>query len=178
MENLIKFFHNTKQSNYNIIKYFVNSIYKFIQYKSNHTIIRNIINETYFVKSKIKYSKKSIIFFNILSYILNIKIQHSCNDGEFKTKQHRYYVDGYHNCLSHQCSNTKCMFNNVIFEFNGNYYHGNPLYYSKNDRCYGIKYKTIWKKDILKINNLENSGYKVICIWESFYDNLLQILNK
>jgi len=181
MERFISFFHNTNIKHIHIVNYIIYSIVKFIVSKHKFNTILEIINKPMKPFSKIKFSKKSIIFFRILSKILNIQIQHSCEIGEYKaiTTKRVYYVDGYHNCLIHKCNGQKqCIFNNVIFEFQGDYFHGNKNKYKKTDKCLGIIYKKIWKKDKIKQNNLEKSNYKVIYIWESFYDSLIKVFEK
>jgi hypothetical protein len=181
MERFISFFHNTSHKHTHIITHIIKSIIKFIHNKNKLSIILELINKPLKPYSKIKFSKKSIHFFRIISKILNIQIQHSCEIGEYKaiTDKRLYYVDGYHNCLIHKCNGVKpCLYNNVVFEFQGNYFHGNKFIYKETDKCLGIPYKIIWKKDKIKLNNLEKSNYKVICIWETLYDILMKIFEK
>lgn len=181
MERFISFFHNTNTKHTHIVNYIINSIVKFICHKNKLNTIIELINKPMKPFSKIKFSKKSIKFFRILSKTLNIQIQHSCEIGEYKaiTTESLYYVDGYHNCTIHKCNGQKpCIFNNVIFEFQGNYFHGNKDIYKNTDKCLGVSYKIIWLKDNIKQNNLEKSNYKVICIWETFYDSLIKVFEK
>lgn len=70
-----------------------------------------------------------------------------------------YRVDGY-------CEET-----NIVYEFNGDYWHGNPAKYDQNkinkksNKTFGELYQRT--KDKVKL--LEEAGYKVISIWESDY---------
>ena len=63
---------------------------------------------------------------------------------------------------------------NKIIEYNGDYWHANPIKYSKDD---SIKYpnhkvktaKEIWNYDKEKLNFAKTLGYDVLVIWESEY---------
>jgi len=58
---------------------------------------------------------------------------------------------------------------NTVYEFNGDYYHGNPLIYNPA-KTNGFTHKTfgeLYQKTVEKQKNLEAHGYKVISIWES-----------
>jgi hypothetical protein len=58
---------------------------------------------------------------------------------------------------------------NIIYEFLGNYWHGNPEMYNPNDinptnkKSYGQLYKETFER----LTVLEEAGYKVVYIWES-----------
>lgn len=55
---------------------------------------------------------------------------------------------------------------NLGIEFNGDYFHANPKFYSANDK---IKNKTashVWNKDRKKMNYFKSIGIKIIVIWE------------
>ena len=74
----------------------------------------------------------------------------------------KYKVDGY-NPITH-----------TIYEFNGDYWHGNPAKYSPTDinprakKTYGELYSnTVGREKIIK-----EAGYNVISIWESDWDKL------
>jgi hypothetical protein len=62
-------------------------------------------------------------------------------------------------------------YNNIIYEFNGDFWHGNPNVFDPNDinpiikKSYGELYKMTLKKE----KDLKNAGYNVISIWESDY---------
>lgn len=65
---------------------------------------------------------------------------------------------------------------NKIIEYNGDYWHANPIKYSKDDN---IKYpnhkvktaKEIWNHDKEKLDFAKTLGYNVLVIWESEYKN-------
>lgn len=64
-------------------------------------------------------------------------------------------------------------YKNKLIEFNGDYWHANPLFYgpqsfikAKNKRA-----ELIWEYDNIKIKTAKDQGYDVLTIWESEYRN-------
>ena len=79
-------------------------------------------------------------------------------------------VDGYHNCHLHKCSGdleTPCQYNNNIWEFQGDYFHGNTEKYNKDDTFHGVSYSKKQNKDLDKKKFYEEKGYVVNIKWES-----------
>ncbi len=74
-----------------------------------------------------------------------------------QVKIDKYFVDGYD-------PDTK-----TIYEFNGDFWHGNPKKYNKDDinSIVGKTFGELYEMTMKKRNNLEELGYKVISIWES-----------
>lgn len=64
----------------------------------------------------------------------------------------------------------------ILIEVQGDFWHGNPLIYRKDDLIIQprnlIKAQSLWQKDYIKRKNAEKYGYKVIYIWESEMKNL------
>jgi G:T-mismatch repair DNA endonuclease (very short patch repair protein) len=67
----------------------------------------------------------------------------------------------------------------VIYEFYGDYWHGNPNRYNPNDINKSVKktFDELYKKTMKREKELTDCGYKVVSIWESefekiIYDNL------
>jgi hypothetical protein len=65
--------------------------------------------------------------------------------------------------------------NKIVYEFNGDYWHGNPSFYDKNDynesahKTFGKLYENTLKKEKI----LKSYGYEVVSIWESeYYKNI------
>ena len=61
---------------------------------------------------------------------------------------------------------------NKIIEFNGDFFHANPIKYKKDDiikiaESEQYKAEEIWKKDSIRIKTLKNMGYDVLIIWEN-----------
>jgi hypothetical protein len=65
--------------------------------------------------------------------------------------------------------------NNIIYEFYGDYWHGNPKKFAATDvhpkikKTYGELYQLTLHKNML----FENNGYTVVSIWEDEYDKLI-----
>ena len=103
------------------------------------------------------YSKPSILWLDFLSIFYNIYIQHGVNDGEFLIPNTRYKADGY------------CKETNTIYEFHGDYWHGNPKIYkgneiNKNTNC---TYNELYEKTLIRENKIKELGYNLKTIWEN-----------
>lgn len=57
----------------------------------------------------------------------------------------------------------------TIYEFYGDYWHGNPTKYNANDVHPGIKttFGDLYKNTIIRKNHIEQHGYNVVDVWES-----------
>jgi hypothetical protein len=108
-----------------------------------------------------RFSKISIEWLDNIMKKENIFIQHAGNIGEkeiiIDNKKIRF--DGF------------CEENNTVFEFYGDFFHGNPELYRENDinpinkKSYGELYiNTIQREEHIK-----NVGYNLIKIWENDY---------
>jgi hypothetical protein len=79
--------------------------------------------------------------YNVLEFlekINNIKIQHALNEGEFTILNTKYKSDGY------------CKENNTIYEFHGDYWHGNSKIFNPNDlnTIFGKTYSELYKNTL------------------------------
>lgn len=54
-----------------------------------------------------------------------------------------------------------------VIEFNGDYWHANPKLYEATDLIRGTTVEKIWHKDEIKIKIAEDSGFRVMVVWES-----------
>lgn len=72
----------------------------------------------------------------------------------------KYIVDGYDPLTK------------TIYEFNGDFWHGNPVLYNQNDYNLVSKktFGELYKKTIDKEKHLVKCGYNVISIWESDFN--------
>lgn len=63
-------------------------------------------------------------------------------------------------------------YENKLIEFNGDYWHCNPLKYSFDyfNKRKNMTAKEIWEYDEEKIKTAESYGYKVLVVWESEYN--------
>lgn len=147
---------------------------------SEHFICEIVINNRMEKQKKVKKvsSNASNECLNYKSREYGIEIQTEMNGGEFQLRnpENGYFwpVDGYHKCQLHKCSGDKenpCQYNNHIWEFQGDYFHGNPNKYDDSVLFHNNSYETKHKKDLLKQRFYEENGYKVNIIWESEWVN-------
>lgn len=63
--------------------------------------------------------------------------------------------------------------NNKLIEFNGDYWHANPIFYGPKSfiKAKNKKAEEIWEYDKIKIQTANDQGYKVLIIWEHDYNN-------
>lgn len=118
-----------------------------------------------------QFSKMQIQWLELLSKLYNINIQHSLNIGEYTINNTRYRADGY------------CKETNTIYEFHGNFWHGNPKIYLENDinRCSKKTYGELYKKTLEKENKIKELGYNLEVMWESDWNKInksISILQK
>ncbi len=60
--------------------------------------------------------------------------------------------------------------NNKVIEFNGDFWHANPLKNKPDDKIGGwTKVKDIWLHEELRIKFLKRQNYKVLVVWEAEY---------
>ena len=62
--------------------------------------------------------------------------------------------------------------NKKIIEFNGDFWHANPILYEKSDIVRKNPIQTadeIWENDARRIQSLEKLGYQVKVVWEHDY---------
>ncbi|MGI0077474.1 MAG: DUF7487 domain-containing protein [Nitrosopumilaceae archaeon] len=85
----------------------------------------------------------------------NIFIQHKFNIGEYKILDVGFYVDGY------------CRETNTIYEFHGDYWHGNPEIYESDYIIHtGITAGKLYQKTIERENKIRELGYNLVTMWE------------
>lgn len=109
-----------------------------------------------------KYSKAQIEWLNFLQLKDSITIQHALNSGEFVIPTTNYKADGY------------CKETNTIYEFHGDYWHGNPdIYtsdsYNKTTKC---SFGELYKKTIKKEKQLIGLGYNIVVMWENTWESI------
>ena len=100
------------------------------------------------------YSKISISYLNFISKLNDIYITHAENEGEYEVEG--YKIDGY------------CKSTNTLYEFHGDFWHGNPRIYNKdkintkNGKTFGELYQTTLKKE----HRIRELGYNLVVMWE------------
>ncbi|MGZ8924248.1 MAG: DUF7487 domain-containing protein [Nitrososphaeraceae archaeon] len=102
------------------------------------------------------YSYKCIQWLESIMQQEGIYIQHAMNGGEYKIPGTRYKADGY------------CFETNTIYEFHGDYWHGNPKVYLSDEinESIGKTMGDLYKKTIAKENKIRELGYNLVVVWE------------
>ena len=103
------------------------------------------------------YSKPQILWLDFLSKLYNISIQHSLNEGEFLIPNTKYKADGY------------CKENNTIYEFHGDFWHGNPEIFNPNDinKITNCSFKELYDKTLIREEKIKELGYNLEVMWEN-----------
>ena len=132
---------------------------------------------------------KGLEIFNNRQKIWNKKLQKSFNSGKFTQspiarelfnliKENLNLINSVEekyifNDSLHKGYLFDFCYKNKLIEFNGDYWHANPLFYgpksfikAKNKRA-----ESIWEYDNIKIKTAKDQGYDVLTIWESEYHN-------
>jgi len=109
-------------------------------------------------KFKKSYSIGQIEWLNYLC-VNTTDIRHMINndEGEFNIPNSNYRADGY------------SKINNTIYEYHGDFWHGNPKIYNPDDINSITKttYKELYDKTMQKQYFCEDNHYKYVSIWES-----------
>jgi hypothetical protein len=105
-----------------------------------------------------RVSKKSITWLDALE--IDEREKYINIDGR------KFYVDG--------------IKDNIIYEFLGNYWHGNPFYYGPDliNKCIKKTFGELLYNTIERLNSLTNGGYTIIYKWENQVENKYSIINK
>tara|TARA_B100001996_G_scaffold27295_1_gene20949 strand:+ start:141 stop:2144 length:2004 start_codon:yes stop_codon:yes gene_type:complete len=114
------------------------------------------------------YSVGEIRWLRLIMVRDNIHISHAMNDGQYLIPGTSFHADGY-------CKNT-----NTIYEYLGDYYHGNPNKYPANkwNKTTMCTMGELHQKNIDREETIKNLGYKVITIWEEDWENYQKMLKK
>ena len=95
-------------------------------------------------------------------------IQHSSNLGEYVVPNTKFCVDGYQKET------------NTIYEFQGDYWHGNPDIYdlSAMNKTVNETFGTLYFNTVAKNKLLKNKGYHVIEMWENNWRRAIKAVKK
>ncbi|MGZ5191080.1 MAG: DUF7487 domain-containing protein, partial [Flavisolibacter sp.] len=109
------------------------------------------------IKYKYNYSSKQIQWLESIIQQEGIYIQHAGNEGEYLIPGTRFKADGY-------CSET-----NTIYEFHGDYWHGNPDVYSSDEinKVNGKTMGELYQKTLEKEETIKGLGYNLVVAWEN-----------
>ena len=115
-----------------------------------------------------QHSSISIDWLSYMEIKYSTKIIHAKNEGEYIIPNSRYKADGY------------AVLINTIFEFHGDFWHGNPKLYdqSKINPRIGLKFGDLYKKTIEKSKYIKDNGYNIIEIWENDWKRFIKVIIK
>ena len=149
--------------------------------KSNQNIIINCRNHGKFEQTpsnhlqgqgckncSSNHSKAQIAWLKFLEKLYNITIIHQENGGEYTIPNTKYKADGY------------CEKNNTIYEFHGDYWHGNPNRYDSNDinKTTNCSFGELYQNTLKKEQKIKECGFNLITIWESDWIKLIKSIRK
>lgn len=119
-------------------------------------------------KCSAQYSKISIQWLNYMAIKHKNSIQHAETQGEYRIPNTRYLVDGY-------CKDT-----NTIYEYHGDFWHGNPNLYNPSDTNprNGDTYGELYQKTINKKNMIIKKGFNYVEIWENDWKKHIEAVKK
>tara|TARA_R110002153_G_scaffold88566_1_gene217809 strand:- start:259 stop:570 length:312 start_codon:yes stop_codon:yes gene_type:complete len=94
-----------------------------------------------------------------MSKLTGNNIQHAENGKEFRIElgHDKYYLaDGY------------CSKSNTVYEFNGDYWHGNPDVYDADaiNKTTKTTFGELHKQTLEKESTLKKMGFNVVSVWE------------
>lgn len=113
-------------------------------------------------------SKISLEWLGMLIYTYPNLITIESKDGEYRIPGTSYHADGY-------CPDT-----NTIFEFHGDYWHGNPVRYpsERYNATTNCTMGELYEKTQQKRQVCEALGYRYVEVWESEWNTLKRVLRK
>jgi hypothetical protein len=109
-----------------------------------------------------RYSKCQIKWLDFISSYNQIQIKHAENEGEYIIPGTKYSADGY------------CQETNTIYEFHGDFWHGNPTKFNKNNMntITNKTYGELYEKTIKREQEIKNMGFNLVVMWESDWNKI------
>jgi hypothetical protein len=103
-----------------------------------------------------KYSTAQILWLKFMELYHGVTIQHAENNIEYKIPNTPFKADGY-------CAET-----NTIYEFYGDFWHGNPKVFEPNklNRVTKCTFNQLYNATMTREDTIRNLGYNVVSIWE------------
>ena len=162
---------------------FGNPLYKYtnVEYKNSHTDVciscnihgdfkqrpNNHLNGQHCPNCAMtNYSTKQIQWLEYISKLYNLHIQHAMNDSEYTISTTNLKADGY------------CKETNTIYEFHGDFWHGNPKLYN-SEHINPVNKKTfgeLYQHTIARESQIKELGYNLIVLWEYDWNNVLKLI--
>ena len=141
---------------------YINAITKFEVICKNHgsfytNVPNHIYKKTGCPKCSSNHSKSQIQWLNFIQLKNNITIQHAENSNEFQLPNTKFKADGY------------CQETNTIYEFHGDYWHGNPTVFCSNEfnKTTKCSFGELYQQTLKREQYIRDMGFNLITIWES-----------
>ncbi len=136
---------------------------------TSFTVLNYLHKHGIVVKQQFNASRTCVQWLESIMNSENVYIQHGENGGEFSfnPSDKKQKADGY-------CAET-----NTIYEFHGDYWHGNPTLYESNF-VNSVNYKTmgeLYQKTIERENKIKSLGYNLVVMWENDWNKLNKKIN-
>jgi hypothetical protein len=114
------------------------------------------------------YSRAQIVWLNSMAFIKNIYIQHAENEGEYQIPTTKFKADGY------------CKETNTIYEYHGDYWHGNPKIYSSTciNNTTHCTFGELYESTVNKEKIIRELGFNLVTIWESDWIHFIRLIRK
>lgn len=111
-------------------------------------------------------SKPAILWLSYCGLTNEIQYKVEKDDGEYLIPDTRYKADGY-------CKDT-----NTIYEFHGDFWHGNPKIYDQNkiNPRTQTTFGTLYEKKEKKKTILISKGYKYVELWENEWNKAIKLV--
>ena len=108
-------------------------------------------------QTKKQYSKQQIQWLNFIQTKDNICIQHADNSNEYLIPNTKFKADGY------------CKETNTIYEYHGDYWHGNPYRFNSDEinKTTKCTFGELYQNTLNKEQQIRDLGFNLITIWES-----------
>ena len=111
-----------------------------------------------------KYSKQQIEWLDLQSKIHHVHIQHAMNDTEYTIPTTKLKADGY------------CKETNTVYEFHGDFWHGNPKLYNSEgiNKVNKISFGELYTKTLEREQQIKSLGYNLVVLWEYDWNKLIK----
>ncbi|MGI0075818.1 MAG: DUF7487 domain-containing protein [Nitrosopumilaceae archaeon] len=113
------------------------------------------------IRHLVGFSYKCIQWLDSIMAKENIFIQHAHNIGEYRIPSTRFFADGY------------CKETNTIYEFYGDFFHGNLKIFESHKLCNPFSDLTadeLYQKTIERENKIKALGYNLVVMWENEWE--------
>lgn len=116
----------------------------------------------------VNYSKASLQWLQYIEFSSGQYIQHAENGGEYQIPGTRLKLDGY-------CKDT-----NTVYEFHGDYWHGNPKVFNPNilNRTCGVTMGDLYRDTLSKKKLIQEKGFQYVEIWEKEWRNAIKCVKQ